>query len=887
MSTIAELLVGLGIDSDAYDKGINAAGDHADSFVSKITGTLGPAVAGAFVAGGAAVTAFAATSVSKFATFQASMNEVFTLLPGISSDAMGKMTQQVKDFSTEFGVLPDDVVPALYQSLSAGVPADNVFAFLESANKAATAGVTDLSVAVDGISSVVNAYGSDVVDATKASDLMFTAVKLGKTNFEQLSQSLFNVTPTAAAAGVKFEDITASLAAMTLQGVPTSVATTQLRSALVELSKDGTKTSDLFEKLAGKTFKDFISSGGDLQGALQLLETHAKDSNVGINDLFSSVEAGNAALALTGKGTEAFNTAIDGMRNSAGATQTAFDTMNSGIADSVDDIKAAFAVFMLDVGERLAPLVSAFADVVGTNLPIITSTFLAFFDQVVAGAHNLLIVFQDGGFEAIFTVFEDGSSSFASFLQIFGVGEETALAVSSALHQVYTTVQPLFPLISQLGNLIGSNWQPILVGIAGVLAVVVVGAIASFVASIATVAAPIIAAIAIGAALYKAYQENFLGVQTVVTTVVNAVSKVIQVVMSVVLAFWQKNGADIISTTQASFKQIEEIISGVLSAISTIVSGVATFISNLWQRHGDTIVGILTGAWNLIKGVFKGALDIIQGLVTAFTGLITGDWQKFADGCAQVVTGMWEVIKTAFEAAFGIISGLVSAGFANIKRDFDNFVSTAISLGRNILDGIISGVEAGVGALIDAVSDAAQSALDAAKDMLGIHSPSTEFRSIGINIMQSAASGVLDTANALTDALNGIFDDAIASAQSAIGQIKDIASSGFHLDMSGKTIEDIFKGGSGGSGFKFPSFASGVQNFAGGFAMVGERGRELVELPRGSNVYPSGAMGIASPGAGGVTQQFQIDAHYKTVQDEMTLRDRIRLESLLNAPAVG
>ena len=40
-----------------------------------------------------------------------------------------------------------------------------------------------------------------------------------------------------------------------------------------------------------------------------------------------------------------------------------------------------------------------------------------------------------------------------------------------------------------------------------------------------------------------------------------------------------------------------------------------------------------------------------------------------------------------------------------------------------------------------------------------------------------------------------------------------------------------------------PGFQSGVQNFRGGMALVGERGPELVNLPRGSDVIPSGRGG--------------------------------------------
>lgn len=822
MSVITELLVGLGIDSDSYDKGIASAGDKADSFVDNITNTLGPAIAGAFAVGGAAVAGFAVNSVAQFSDFQASMNEVFTLLPGISNDAMGKMTDQVKDFSKEFGVLPEDVVPALYQSLSAGVPPDNVFSFLEAANKASTAGVTDLSVAVDGISSVVNAYGSDVIDATKASDLMFTAVKLGKTNFEQLSQSLFNVTPTAAAAGVKFDNITAALAAMTLQGVPTSVATTQLRSALVELSKDGTKTSDLFEKLAGKSFKEFVAQGGNLQTALQLLETHAKDSNVGINDLFSSVEAGNAALALTGRGTDAFSNALAGMNASAGATDAAFATMNTGIKDAIDDMKAAFAVFVLDVGEKLAPLAQVLADGLGTVLPIIADNILALITPATDFV-NVLLTSSDPIFEI--------TNALYAFSPLLGdlVGYFLAATIEGDRFNDFfanlpAPIQGAIRIIEQISDLIGDNWTPILAGVATVLGVVVVSAIASFIASIATVAAPIIAAIAIGAAMYKAYTENFLGIQTIVTTVINGINKIITAVMSVVLAFWKQNGADIMKTATDVFTQVLNIVTMAMDAINTIVSSVLTFIANFWTNHKTLIVATVTSLWQVVSGLFKAGLDIIEGLVKIVTGIINGDWATFAAGCAQVVTGLWSAIKTLFTSGFDFVKNLISLNFAVISDLFGGFAKKAIDLGKNIINGIIEGVKNGVGALVNAVEDAANSALDAAKSALGISSPSKAFYDqVGMNSIDGIINAFDDGRTMLTRALANTMDFTLGS-------------------------------------FDYPAEAA---------------------------QYPAAAMAGIAPAGGGVTQQFQIDAHYKTVQDEMTLRDRIRLESLMNMPTNG
>jgi hypothetical protein len=56
---------------------------------------------------------------------------------------------------------------------------------------------------------------------------------------------------------------------------------------------------------------------------------------------------------------------------------------------------------------------------------------------------------------------------------------------------------------------------------------------------------------------------------------------------------------------------------------------------------------------------------------------------------------------------------------------------------------------------------------------------------------------------------------------------------------------------------KLPGFAGGVTNFAGGAAIVGERGPELVTLPRGSNVTPAPQtrqlMAQAPTGGGGTS----------------------------------
>ena len=124
---------------------LSGAVNDTQKKISKQAKMVGAAV-------GAAAIGIGIAGTMAFVDFERSMNEVFTLVPGTSQDAMDAMTNNVKKFSKEFGVLPEKIVPALYQALSAGVPQDNVFEFLETAQKAAKGGVTDLTTAVNGIS---------------------------------------------------------------------------------------------------------------------------------------------------------------------------------------------------------------------------------------------------------------------------------------------------------------------------------------------------------------------------------------------------------------------------------------------------------------------------------------------------------------------------------------------------------------------------------------------------------------------------------------------------------------------------------------------------------------------------------------------------------------
>jgi TP901 family phage tail tape measure protein len=168
-------------------------------------GALTASLAPAAIIGLGALALGASQSVTQANNLAVGLREVVTLTGQTGSAAeatFGEFTSLVAGLSNEFGIAQSVLTGGLYQALSAGVPQENAFTFMQVASTAAIAGVTNVETAVDGLTTIINAFGLESSDAEAVADSMFAAVKGGKTTFDELATSIFNVGPAAAASVV-------------------------------------------------------------------------------------------------------------------------------------------------------------------------------------------------------------------------------------------------------------------------------------------------------------------------------------------------------------------------------------------------------------------------------------------------------------------------------------------------------------------------------------------------------------------------------------------------------------------------------------------------------------------------------------------------------------
>ena len=640
----------------ASDQASKTLGDISKK-AGGLANVMGKALKTGALVGGAALIGAGVASVKMGLDFEKSMAEVKTLLPDIGDKAFGAIKSDVLDLSKELGLATSDAIPALYQAISAGIPPDNVIDFLRTAGKAAIGGVTDIETAVDGITSVVNAYAGDALEAGKVSDVMFTAVRLGKTTFDELAQSLFNVLPTASSLGITFEEVAAALATMTAQGIPTSVATTQLKQLFVEASKSGTKFDQALRDMAGKGLTELIAEGATATGVFEQLRASMSDEE--FRNLFGSTEAMNAALALTGPNAEAMAAGLDEAIGSAGASDTAFDTMADTMSFKLNKAINLLKVTLTEVGIKILPTLTkalekvvpwleknlpkgvAFVqDAFRTLRPIIERTVEVFSDLINAGRKVFDFLKENkpilaGIAAAILTLLVPGIIAW-TVATIANTAAHIALAVATIV-----AYAPLIALAVGIGILVAGiillikHWDDVvaamkkaadfIVETAGKIKDFLVGAFEK-VLDFLKENWPLILAIITGP------------IGLIVLAIITFKDDIIRVFGEVIT--WVKDLPGKILAALGDFGGLllqkgKDLVQGFLNGIQAVWSGLSTWIADTSNRIlrlvGSMAATLWTSGWNLITGFWNGIIrqwtrltEWIRGKLKDLAGMFTG-----------------------------------------------------------------------------------------------------------------------------------------------------------------------------------------------------------------------------------------------------------------------
>jgi len=351
------------------------------------------------------------------------------------------------------------------------------------------------------------------------------------------------------------------------------------------------------------------------------------------------------------------------------------------------------------------------------------------------------------------------------------VGMSAALPGAAALIVVASALAILAPIIVTLGNL---SWEQIgkgLLVLAASLAVIGVAAalLTPVIPSLLGLGIAI-GLLGVGVALAGAGVLAFsLGLTTLAAAGAGATAAIVAIVsglIGLIPTVMEQIGlglvafAKVIATAGPAITQaITVVLVALMDAIIRVIPKVGqlmlTLLATLLRVLVQGIPMIVRAGMQLVIGILNGIAAKIGQVVTAATNVIVA-----------FLNGISKNLKRIIDAGIELIISFVN-GMANSIRQHQKEMSDAgKNLAGAIVDGMTGGLRDGVNAVVNAAKGMAKSALDAAKNLLGIHSPSREFAKVGKYSAEGFAKGLTGSKDQINAAYK-TMRDLVASAMAA------------------------------------------------------------------------------------------------------------------------
>lgn len=618
----------------------------------------------------------AGAAAFKFSTeFEKSMAQVSTIADP-TKKSIESIKDEIVDLSNKTGMAASDLAEATYQAISASVDTADAVGFVQEASKLATAGFTSTTTAVDTLTTIINAYGLSAEDAAHISDVLISTQNKGKTTVDELGQSMGKIIPTANAMNVSLEDLGTAYSYLTAGGIATAETTTYLNGMFNELGKSGTTVSDILKEKTGKSFQELKKDGVSLRDVLEILKVYAEDAGVGFNDLWSSQEAGKAALALLNTSTEEYNATLKDFLTTQNDTNDAFEKMSNTTEYKMNVAIQRGKNILIDIGDTIKGMLLPYIEKGIVKLEEVSNwlsslseeekqqiveiagivaaigPMLILFGKVVTGVGSL--VTSVGAISGAFSKAAVGLKGFAVSLKNIGEG--------------FTLAKAGLPALGAEASKLG--------------------------ATLAGVTAPMVAIIALVGALVAAFatlwktNEGFRdSITQIWTEIYNNIKGFADGVVQRVnqLGFDFKSATDIL---KAVWKEFCDFVAPIFIGVFQQISDTLGFVLDAMLAHADLFIALFNGdwekawesakelfklAWDFIVDTFSNIGDMLIGIVDEICSWFGTSWEEMLNNIKQFFIDTWN----------GILQFFINIG-VSITNSVSNFVNSIVSFFQNL-----------------------------------------------------------------------------------------------------------------------------------------------------------------------------------------------------------
>lgn len=237
---------------------------------------------------------------------------------------------------------------------------------------------------------------------------------------------------------------------------------------------------------------------------------------------------------------------------------------------------------------------------------------------------------------------------------------------------------------------------------------------------------------------------------------------------------------------------VTNVANGILQGLPSLIETAGTLCITFLQFILENAPALLSAGAQMLMNLAQGLISNLPEIVNSAASIIGQLLATFTSYLPDLLAQGISLIANLIAGLISMIPDIISASLQIITNIKDQFSSINWGeIGSNIISGIANGISNGVGAIISAAKEAAQRAFQAAKEVLGIASPSKLFRDvIGYNISAGMALGISDGIPLVEYAANSLSRASTASFSGKLSARTGSFTSAYG-QSSGKTLSKV------------------------------------------------------------------------------------------------
>tara|TARA_R100000664_G_scaffold16331_1_gene25094 strand:- start:12126 stop:14471 length:2346 start_codon:yes stop_codon:yes gene_type:complete len=286
--------------------------------------------------------AVGASSVKAASDFEASMTKIQTLV-GTSASDVNKLRESVLQLSGKTATAPRELAEGLFFIQSAGFKGKASLDALEVSAKASAIKMGDMKDIANALTSMMTGYAKENMTAVRAGDLLHETLKQGKFEAADFMDKIGTVIPTAAAFGISFEQLGASVATMSRLSGDAASSLTAVNRLMMSLNAPAEQQSKILKDVFGSYDNLAESLKKDFAGTLGIIFKALEGNNKELTKVFGSTKAVKAAFSTAGLQAETYSEVLDKMDKSLG-------NVNNGLNIASETAEFKFQQSLVDLG---------------------------------------------------------------------------------------------------------------------------------------------------------------------------------------------------------------------------------------------------------------------------------------------------------------------------------------------------------------------------------------------------------------------------------------------------------------------------------------------------------------------------------------------------------